>query len=127
MRKVWREWSLKGSTHPTFLDGQTAEVINGNTNSFKSASVVVTGKNGKRSVKMGLLDGERIGIAGNVTIPPGEIIPEEDQIIEVRYLYAFPESGALFQPVYLGERDDITKRGMHSGSAQIQSRGVRSK
>ena len=75
----------------------------------QSASVVVTGKNGKRSVKMGLLDGERLVSAGNVTIPPGEIIPEDGQIIEVRYLYAFPESGALFQPVYLGERDDITR------------------
>ena len=75
----------------------------------QSASVVVTGKNGKRSVKMGLLHGERLVGAGNVTIPPGEKIPEEGQIIEVRYLYAFPESGALFQPVYLGERDDITE------------------
>ena len=75
----------------------------------QSASAVVTGKNGKRSVKMGLLDGERIVQAGNVSIPPGEIIPEEGQIIEVRYLYAFPESGALFQPVYLGVRDDITR------------------
>ena len=74
----------------------------------QSASVVVTGKNGKRSVKMGLLDGERMVGAGNVTIPPGEIIPEEGAIIEVRHLYAFPESGCLFQPVYLGERDDIT-------------------
>jgi bifunctional non-homologous end joining protein LigD len=75
----------------------------------QSASVVVTGRNGKRSVKMGLLDGERMVGAGNVTIPPGEIIPEEGKIIEVRYLYAFPESGALFQPVYLGERDDISR------------------
>ena len=75
----------------------------------QSASVVVTGKNGKRSVKIGLLDGERMVGAGNATIPPGEIIPEEEQIVEVRYLYAFPESGALFQPVYLGVRDDITR------------------
>jgi len=75
----------------------------------QSASVVVTGKNGKRSVKMGLLDGERLVGAGNVTIPVGQEVPEEGQIIEVRYLYAFPESGALFQPVYLGERDDITR------------------
>ena len=28
--------------------------------------------------------------------------------MEVRYLYAMPGSGSLFQPVYLGARDDIT-------------------
>ena len=45
----------------------------------QSASVIVTGKNGKRSVKIGLLHGERMVGAGNVTIPPGEKIPEEGQ------------------------------------------------
>ena len=75
----------------------------------QSASVVVTGKNGKRSVRMGLYDGESMVSAGNVTIPVGQEIPEKGQIVEVRYLYAFPESGALFQPVYLGVRDDITR------------------
>ena len=29
-------------------------------------------------------------------------------MVEIRYLYAFPESGVLFQPVYLGIRTDIT-------------------
>ena len=28
-------------------------------------------------------------------------------VVEVRFLYAFPESGAIYQPVYLGPRDDI--------------------
>ena len=27
--------------------------------------------------------------------------------MEVRYLYAFRQSGAVYQPVYLGEREDI--------------------
>ena len=27
--------------------------------------------------------------------------------MECRYLYAFRESGCIYQPVYLGERDDI--------------------
>ena len=30
-------------------------------------------------------------------------------MVEVRYLYAFRESGVLFQPVYLGIRTDITQ------------------
>ena len=29
-----------------------------------------------------------------------------NQIVEVRYLYAYP-GGSLYQPVYLGARDDI--------------------
>jgi bifunctional non-homologous end joining protein LigD len=44
---------------------------------------------------------------GNVTIPVGSDFPAVGDIVEVRYLYAFPESGSLFQPVYLGVRDDI--------------------
>jgi bifunctional non-homologous end joining protein LigD len=31
-----------------------------------------------------------------------------DQVVECRFLYAFKESGSIFQPVYLGTRDDIT-------------------
>ena len=29
------------------------------------------------------------------------------QVVEVRFLYAFRESNALYQPVYLGPRQDI--------------------
>lgn len=43
---------------------------------------------------------------GNVTIPPNHAIPDVGQVVEVRYLYAFRE-GRLFQPMYLGVRDDI--------------------
>jgi len=30
-----------------------------------------------------------------------------DQVVEIRFLYAFRESNALYQPVYLGPRQDI--------------------
>ena len=69
--------------------------------------MVVTSLNGKRSVKIGVLDGERMISCGNVTIPVGAQIPGIGEIIECRYLYAFKESGSLFQPVYLGVRDDL--------------------
>ena len=29
------------------------------------------------------------------------------QVVEIRYLYAFRESNALYQPVYLGPRQDV--------------------
>ncbi len=62
----------------------------------------------KRSVGLGLIDGTgAIVPAGNVTIPPNHDVPETGMIVEVRYLYAFSESGSVYQPVYLGRRNDI--------------------
>lgn len=75
----------------------------------ETASFIVGGANpGRRSVALELIDasGQRTP-AGNVTIPPNHVIPQMGTVIEVRYLYAFPESGAVYQPVYLGPRDDI--------------------
>ena len=59
----------------------------------------------KRSMLADLRMQNRVGV-GNVTIPAGTAIPAAGSIAEVRYLYAYP-GGSLFQPVYLGERDDI--------------------
>ncbi|MCY2929773.1 MAG: WGR domain-containing protein [Planctomycetota bacterium] len=72
-----------------------------------TASCIVAGGNGtRRSVALALLDdGNRVGV-GNVTIPPRQPIPVTGSVIEVRYLYAHV-GGCLFQPVYLGVRDDI--------------------
>ena len=33
--------------------------------------------------------------------------PAGRAVVEVRYLYAFAGSGHLYQPVYLGARDDL--------------------
>lgn len=73
----------------------------------ESASFVVTGHNAKRSVTLGLYDGDTLVPAGNVTIPPNHKIPEIGEICDVRFLYAFRESGSIYQPVYIGRRDDI--------------------
>jgi len=40
-----------------------------------------------------------------VTIPPNYDIPEEGDLVEVRYLYVGTR-GALYQPNYQGVRDD---------------------
>ena len=72
-----------------------------------SASVLVEKVNAKRSVRIALYRGEKLVPAGNVTIPPNQPIPKAGDVAEVRYLYAIPESGALYQPVYLGVRDDV--------------------
>ncbi len=60
----------------------------------------------KRSVGLSVYDGESIVPIGNVTIPPNQAIPGVGDVVEIRYLYAF-RGGKLFQPVYLGKRNDI--------------------
>jgi bifunctional non-homologous end joining protein LigD len=76
-----------------------------------TASCVVGGlSKSKRSVKLVLFDDVHQKDAGNVTIPPNFAMPSIGDVVEVRYLYAFKQSGALYQPVYLGRRDDISMR-----------------
>ena len=70
--------------------------------------MVITGINAKRSVAMGVWDHGKLVPAGNVTIPPDQPIPQVGDTVEIRYLYAHLASGSLYQPVFLGVRDDIT-------------------
>jgi len=62
----------------------------------------------KRSVTVAVYDlrGNVVEV-GNVTVYPNQQVPNPGSIVEVRYLYYFP-GGSLFQPVLLGERDDMT-------------------
>ena len=75
---------------------------------YATASCVVSGQNQQRSVELGLVreDGH-LHVSGNVSILPNHAVPEAGSVVEVRYLYAFRDSGKLYQPVYLGARDDI--------------------
>ena len=73
----------------------------------ETASFVVGKVNNKRSIGLLLFDGDKLKTAGNVTIPANQQIPKTGQVVECRYLYAYKESGSIFQPVYLGVRDDI--------------------
>ncbi len=73
----------------------------------ETASFIVSKVNAKRSVSLELINGTGRKPAGNVTIPPNHDIPAVGAIIEARYLYAYPESSHIYQPVYLGLRDDI--------------------
>jgi len=70
-------------------------------------SAVVAKVNAKRSVELQLIGQDGWVKCGNVTIPANHSIPTAGQVVEIRYLYCFVESGVLFQPVYLGSRDDV--------------------
>jgi len=76
------------------------------------SAIVVEGREGKRSIALELIDdkGKRVKV-GNCTISPNFQVPKvstekEPSIVEVRYLYCL-EGGSLYQPTYLGPRDDI--------------------
>lgn len=60
---------------------------------------------GKRSVALEMIENSQVVPVGKVTIPANKKIPKVGTFVEVRYLYAY-EGGSLYQPVYLGERND---------------------
>ena len=73
------------------------------------ASCIVLRQNTQRSVAVGLLD--EVGSLhdmGNVTIPVNYGVPTVGAIVEVRYKHILL-GGKLYQPVYLGERDDVAR------------------
>lgn len=74
---------------------------------YATCSAVVASINEKRSVGLRLLNGQGWLPVGNVTIPPNQGIPAVGAVVEIRFLYAFKESNALYQPVYLGPRQDV--------------------
>lgn len=74
-----------------------------------ASCIVAEGRSGKRSVALQLMDGihgDKVVQVGNVTVPANQDIPKVGQIVEIRYLYAYP-GGSLFQPTLLGVRDDV--------------------
>jgi bifunctional non-homologous end joining protein LigD len=70
-------------------------------------SAIVAKVNTQRSVEISLLAGRSLISCGNVTIPANHTIPIVGAVVEVRYLYAHRASHALYQPIYLGPRDDV--------------------
>lgn len=76
----------------------------------ESATLAVLKRNqGKRSVQVAGWDKKyrQLVALGSVTIPANHEVPEKGAIVEIRYLYAY-KGGSLYQPVYLGVRNDQT-------------------
>ena len=76
---------------------------------YKTASVIVTKVNAKRSVAVAVLNGTEIVPVGNVTIGPNKDVPPVNALVEVRYLYAY-KGGSLYQPTYLVDRSEELNR-----------------
>jgi len=76
---------------------------------YATASCIVnTVHTTKRSIGLGMWSPRGNLPVGNCTIPANHAIPEEGQVVEIKYLYAY-EGGSLYQPIYLGVRTDIDK------------------
>lgn len=75
---------------------------------YATCSAIVSKHNeGKRSVAITALDDGWCVPLGSVTIPSNKEIPPVNAIVEVQFLYAYPTSHKLAQPVYLNERTDV--------------------
>lgn len=76
---------------------------------YDECSVLVNKINdNKRSVEMAVFDEKGVKVLiGNVTIPANADIPIAGTVIEVRYLYAYPNGGSLFQPIFEKPRLDL--------------------
>lgn len=75
---------------------------------YETDFFIVEDVNSKRSIKLSLLDQEqKLVPAGNVTIPANYEIPKKGDVVKVKYLYAFPESGSVYQPIYLGAQRNV--------------------
>lgn len=71
-----------------------------------TAQVSAHNEKGKRSVYLQMLDGKELIDVGKITVLPNFPMPKIGTLIEAEYLYRHVH-GALYQPVYLGERDDL--------------------
>ena len=87
----------------------------------ETASFVVRQINEQRSVALLLFDNAKVRDAGNVTIPVNFEIPAVGSVVECRYLYAFRESGKIYQPVYLGVRTDIDPEECVTGQLKFKN------
>jgi bifunctional non-homologous end joining protein LigD len=75
---------------------------------YASATVAVEAVNERRSVRVAMPENPEGPVwvtVGNVTIPLNQPVPRVGQVLEVRYLYAYP-GGSLYQPISMGIRDD---------------------
>ena len=88
---------------------------------YATCSALVANINVQRSVEIQLFNEVGLITAGNVTIPPNHAVPHVGQVIEVRYLYAFKESGRVYQPVYLGVRSDVSPTECVTGQLKFKN------
>ncbi|RQR65716.1 hypothetical protein DIE18_02240 [Burkholderia sp. Bp9125] len=99
-----------------YVNGRTAVLLK-----FKLWAMVtcrVLTVNAQRSIQVGLRDPDGSEhFVGNVTVPSNMDVPDPDDLVEVRYLYA-TEGGMLYQPTLWQVRDDKDEADLRSSLRQ---------
>ena len=94
---------------------------------YATLSAIVDGvTKGKRSISVSLVaaggvSAERVPV-GKCTVPANHNIPAEGDVVEIRYLYAY-RGGSLFQPTYLGQRDDVDHQECSTAQLKFKPEG----
>ena len=88
---------------------------------YKTATFRVRSVNSQRSVLLELFNDLEWVPAGNVTIPPNYDVPVPGSLVDVRYLYAYRQSGSVAQPVYRGPRIDLEDCAAHVNQLQYKA------
>ncbi|KVP17366.1 hypothetical protein [Burkholderia ubonensis] len=108
----------------TYVHGRTGLILKYKL--WQSCTCRVLTVNTKRSIQLAVRDEKDDEVfIGNVTVPPSMDIPEADDLVEVRYLYAH-DGGSLYQPVLLGIRKDKDEADLRSSlkAAPPEKRGI---
>lgn len=74
---------------------------------WRELSAIVSGTNGKSSVSLELIDGNRRVFVGNVTVKANQTKPPVGAIVDVKYLWMVNVGGSLYQPELKKVRNDI--------------------
>lgn len=107
-----------------YVNGRTGFILK-----FKlwaSCTCRVLTANATRSIQVAVRDEKDNEVfIGNVTVPVNQDIPDPDDLVEVRYLYAM-DGGSLYQPVLLHVRTDKDEADVRSSlrAAPPEKRGV---
>jgi len=88
---------------------------------WASCSCIVLSVNAKRSVEVGIYYGDAVmNPLGNVSVPVNYTVPKVGDVVEVRYLYVAGNGGSLYQPIYLGVRDDVAASECHVKNQKLK-------
>jgi bifunctional non-homologous end joining protein LigD len=110
-RKLYADMQHKEGVVVKHVDGKyVAGRPNSGGNQLKckfwsSATCRVGAVNAKRSFVAQVQGPNGLVNVGNVTVPANKEVPTVGEFVEVKYLYWYP-GGSLYQPQYLGARDD---------------------
>ena len=74
---------------------------------YAIASFIVSRVNEERAATLILFDGDKVRLAGTVSIPLDHAIPSPGSVVVCGYINAFKQSGCIRNAKYLGKSESI--------------------